>query len=140
MDVASDIYVPTWNWLIYGHHMKSGIMFHDLVKYEDREFYEKHPTFEFETINQNGQSDTFQVIAACYSKIYPDDRNVFKYYEYAGFTDEETFNQYVEGVKSISIYDTGETAVYGDQLVTLSTCAYQTEDGRFFIVGKRIGQ
>ena len=89
MDVSSDIYVPTWNWLIYGHHMKSGIMFHDLVKYEDREFYEKHPTFEFETINQNGQSDTFQVIAACYSKIYPDDRNVFKYYEYAGFTDEE---------------------------------------------------
>ena len=140
MDVSSDIYVPTWNWLIYGHHMKSGIMFHDLVKYEDREFYEKHPTFEFETINQNGQSDTFQVIAACYSKIYPDDRNVFKYYEYAGFTDEETFNQYMEGVKSISIYDTGETAVYGDQLVTLSTCAYQTEDGRFFIVGKRIGQ
>ena len=53
-------------------------------------------------------------------------------------TTEERFNEYISGVKSLSAYDTGETAEYGDQLVTLSTCAYHTEDGRFFVVGKRI--
>lgn len=137
MDVESDIYVPTWNWLIYGHHMKSGIMFHDLVKYEDREFWEKHPTFRFETLDGGGPK-TYQIIAACYSQVYPEDSDAFKYYHFGGYTDEESFYTYVDGIKALSIYDTGESAAYGDQLVTLSTCAYQTEDGRFFIVGKRV--
>ena len=145
MDAASDIYLPTCNWLIYGHHMKSGIMFHDLVKYEDRAFYEKHPTFQLDTVrvSEDGSivtdSGTYQVIAACYSRIYSDNADVFKYYEYPGITTEEEFNSYVNGVLSLSVYDTGLTAQYGDQLVTLSTCAYQTDDGRFFVVGKRIG-
>ena len=103
----------------------------------DPEFYQKHPTFQFDTIYKGGQG-TYQIIAACYSKIYDQEDDVFKYYQYAGITDEEQFNEYVAGVKAISGYDTGVTAEYGDQLVTLSTCAYQTEEGRFFIVGKRI--
>lgn len=139
MDVGSDVFLPTWNWLIYGHHMKSGIMFHDLVKFESEEFYRDHPTFTVETLNGQRQG-TYQIIAACYSQIYPEDTDVFKYYEYPGYTDEESFNTYIEGVKALSIYDTGESAVYGDQLVTLSTCAYQTEEGRFFIVGRWTGQ
>ena len=93
--------------------------------------------FEESTDSRRGQG-TYQIIAACYSKIYDQEDDVFKYYQYAGITDEEQFNEYVAGVKAISGYDTGVTAEYGDQLVTLSTCAYQTEEGRFFIVGKRI--
>ena len=137
MDAASDIFLPSCNWLGYGPHMKSGIMFHDLVNYESREFYEEHPVFQFDTIYKGGQG-TYQVIAACYSQIYDQNEDVFKYYQCAGITTEEEFNEYVAGVKSISCYDTGVTAEYGDQLVTLSTCAYQTEEGRFFVVGKRI--
>ncbi len=137
MDADSDIFIPTSNWLIYGHHMKSGIMFHDIVKYEQQDFYQKHPTFKFDTIYKGGQG-TYQIIAAGYSKIYNEDENVFKYYQYADIDSKERFDEYVAGVKSISVYETGETAEYGDQLVTLSTCTYQTEDGRFFVVGKRI--
>lgn len=137
MDAASDINLPTSNWLIYGHHMRSGIMFHDLVEYESRDFWEKHPTFQMEMINGKGV-ETYRIIAACYSKVYSKDSNEFKYYQYAGISSEEDFNTYVNGVKSIAAYDTGESAVYGDQLVTLSTCAYQTTDGRFFVVGKRV--
>ena len=40
-------------------------------------------------------------------------------------------------VKELSEYNTGVSAEYGDQLVTLSTCAYHEKNGRFFIVGKR---
>ncbi len=136
MDANSDIFIPTCNWVVYGHHMRSGIMFHDLVKYDSEEFYRKHPTFKFDTIYKGGQG-TYQVIAACYSQIYPEDSNEFKYYQYAHITTREEFEEYVNGVKSIACYETGETAEYGDQLVTLSTCAYQTDDGRFFVVAKR---
>ena len=37
------------------------------------------------------------------------------------------------------VYDTGVTANYGDQLLTLSTCEYSQEDGRFVVVCKKIG-
>ena len=137
MDADSDIFEPTPNWMVYGHHMKSGIMFHDLVKYEKKEFYQKHPTFSFDTIYKGGQG-TYQIIAAGYTKIYNEDDNVFKYYQHTALNSKEEFDEYVAGVKSISSYETGETAEYGDQLVTLSTCSYQTTDGRFFVVGKRI--
>ena len=137
MDANSDIFIPTSNFLIYGHHMKDGTMFHDLLKYDDYEFYEAHKTFEFDTIYKGGQG-TYEVIAAGYSQIFPIESTKFKYYKYAGITSESEFNEYVEGVQNIAEYDTGVTAEYGDQLVTLSTCAYHVEDGRFFVVGKRI--
>ena len=136
MDAASDIFVPTSNFLLYGHNMKNGTMFHDLLKYKDKDFYQAHKTFRFDTIYKGGQG-TYEVIAAGYSKIYPEDSNAFKYYQYAGITSESDFNEYVKGVKSLSQYNTDVTAEYGDQLVTLSTCAYHEKNGRFFVVGKR---
>ena len=36
------------------------------------------------------------------------------------------------------MYEIEETANYGDQLITLSTCDYHTEDGRFAVVAKKI--
>ena len=137
MDAASDIFVPTSNFLIYGHNMKNGTMFHDLLKYEDRDFYEEHPTFKFDTIYKGGQG-TYEVIAAGYTRIYPQDSGKFKYYQYPAITTESEFYEYLKGVRSLSAYDTGVTAEYGDQLVTLSTCAYHVDDGRFIVVGKRI--
>ncbi|MEG1847706.1 MAG: class B sortase, partial [Lachnospiraceae bacterium] len=34
--------------------------------------------------------------------------------------------------------DTGVTAAYGDSLITLSTCDYQEDNGRFVVVAKKI--
>ena len=136
MDAVSDIFVPTSNFLIYGHNMKNGTMFHDLLEYEDKAFYEQHPTFKFDTIYKGGQG-TYQVIAAGYTQIYPQDSKKFKYYQYAGMTTETEFYEYLRGVREISSYDTGVSAEYGDQLITLSTCAYHVEDGRFIVVAKR---
>ena len=38
----------------------------------------------------------------------------------------------------MSLYDTGVTAEYGDQLLTLSTCDYQEKNGRFVVVARKI--
>jgi sortase B len=35
------------------------------------------------------------------------------------------------------LYDTGETAVYGDEILALSTCEYTHADGRLVILAKR---
>ena len=94
MDASSDIFIPTSNFLIYGHHMKNGTMFRDIEKYNDYDFYKDHKTFQFDTIYKGGQG-TYEVIAAGYSQIYPKDSTEFKYYQYAGMTSQSDFNEYV---------------------------------------------
>ena len=136
MDASSDIFVPTSNFFIYGHNMKNGTMFHDLLDYDDESFYQSHKTFKFDTIYKGGQG-TYEIVAVGYSRIYPENSGEFKYYQYAGITSEEDFNEFVDGVKGLSLYDTGVEPEYGDQLVTLSTCTNEDEDGRFFVVGRR---
>ena len=39
-----------------------------------------------------------------------------------------------------ALYDTGVTAELGDCFLTLSTCTYHVEDGRFVVVAKEIGR
>ncbi len=127
--------VPTDNVIIYGHNMNSGTMFHDIIRYEDESFFEEHRTFSFDTIYEDG---TYEVIAAFYGEILADDSEAFKYYEFVNANDEEEFMGFVENVKAMSIYDTGVEVSYGDKLITLSTCAYHVEDGRFAVVAKKI--
>lgn len=139
MDALSDIFKPTANWMIYGHHMLNGTMFGDLEKYQDKAFWETHKTFQFDTIYKGGQG-TYEVIAAFHARILPVDSTGFKYYNYAGITAKSDFYDYVTNIKKDADYDTGVTAKYGDQLVTLSTCSYfiAGHTGRFAVVGKRI--
>ena len=133
----------TWNWLIYGHNMKFGTMFHDLLEYDSRDFWEKHSTFTFRDIVSAGEGKVvteageYEIVAACRSRIREKDSKEFKYYQYSGCMEEKTFNEFVAGIKKESLYDTGIEPEYGDQLVTVSTCAYHTEEGRFYIVGRK---
>ena len=48
------------------------------------------------------------------------------------------FNAFMSNVRAMAAYDTGVDAAFGDQILTLSTCTYHTEKGRFVIVAKRV--
>ena len=79
----------------------------------------------------------YEIMAVFYSRVYyKDEQNVFRYYYFVNAKDENEYNNYVKQSKDASIYDTGVTAKYGEQLLTLSTCEYSQEDGRFVIVAK----
>lgn len=123
------------NYSIFGHHMNSGTMFAGLLKYKDESYCKEHPKIYFDTLKDLGE---YEVMAAFYSKAYNEtDTDVFRYYNYTNLSDEETFNEYVNNVKSAALYDTGVDAKYGDQLITLSTCSYHTDNGRFVVVARR---
>ena len=74
------------------------------------------------------------------SRVYQKDEVVFKYYQFIDANSEEEFNSYMKEMAALSFYDTGVTASYGDQLLTLSTCDYEEEDGRFVVVAKRVDE
>lgn len=123
------------HYLIYGHNMKNGTMFHALLNYKDAEFWKEHPTITFDTLQEGG---VYTVIGAFYSRVYyQDERDVFRFYAYPDLSDPGSFSQYVDNVAAASLYDTGETAEYGDTLLTLVTCSYHTENGRFVVVARK---
>lgn len=126
----------TDNILIYGHNMKSGTMFHGLLDYQTEEFYQNHQYIKFDTLEGEG---TYKVIAAFYTQVYSDDDTAhYHYYDFFDAGNEEDFDEYVQFVKSNTAYTIPETAEYGDQLITLSTCAYHVKNGRFVVVAKKI--
>ena len=136
LDKDYDWDIPSSNLLIYGHNNKNGNMFQDLLKYEDESYYKNHPTIQFTTVDEDS---TYEIIAVFKSRVYyKSEKNVFRYYYFINAENEEEYNYYVEESKKASLYDTGKTAEYGDQLLTLSTCEYSQEDGRFVIVAKKI--
>lgn len=135
MDTACDVKLPSTNYIIYGHNMRSGKMFGSLDQYESEKFYKEHHQIEFDTIYEKG---TYEVMYVFRSRVYQKDEVVFKYYQFIDANSEEEFNSYMSEMAAISLYDTGVTASYGDQLLTLSTCDYEEEDGRFVVVAKRV--
>ena len=72
------------------------------------------------------------------SKVYYTTDTDFKYYQFFGSDDPEEFQNYVDNVKALSLYEIEAGASFGDQLVTLSTCEYSVENGRLAIVAKKV--
>lgn len=135
MDYQCDAVKGNDNMILYGHHMKSGKMFGGLQKYSKKNYYEKHPYIQFDTIYEKG---TYQVMYVFRSKVYSEEEITFKYYQFINAASEQEFISTMNEMAALSLYDTGVSASYGDKLLTLSTCDYQESKGRFVVVAKQV--
>ena len=135
LDKDCSIYPRSTNLILYGHHMRSGRMFGQLNKYSSEKFYKEHKYIQFDTIYEKG---TYEVMYVFRSKIYEESEIVFKYYQFTDAVSETEFESNMKQMADMSLYDTGVSAEYGDELLTLSTCDYYTSDGRFVVVAKKI--
>lgn len=120
------------NIIIHGHNMKNGSMFASLFLYEKKEFWQQHPRLEFYTLNEK---QIYDLIAVFPTEVYNDELE-FKYHTLINAADKNDFDNYIAGAKKASLYETNQTAQYGDYLLTLSTCAYHTANGRFVILAR----
>ncbi len=127
MDPESD------NLIIYGHNMKNGSMFASLMKYQKETYWEEHPTILFSTLHEERE---YEIVSAFYDKVYYQHEKCFKFYQFIDARDEAHFNEATDYYYEHALYDTGVTAEYGDRLITLVTCAYHIENGRFVVVAR----
>lgn len=135
LDKDFDLENGSSNYLIYGHRNKQGLMFEDLLKYAKEDFYKEHKQIRFTTLKEDS---IYEVLSVFYSRVYYEkEKNVFRYYYFVNARNEEEYNEFINESKKASIYDTGVNAIYGEQLLTLSTCEYSQEDGRFAVVCKK---
>lgn len=136
LDKNFDLVNGSSNYLIYGHRNKKGLMFEDLIKYAKEDFYKEHTKIKFTT---NKEDSIYEILSVFYSRVYyKSEQNVFRYYYFVNASNEQEYNEFINNAKKVSLYDTGVVAEYGEQLLTLSTCEYSQEDGRFAIVCKKI--
>ena len=120
------------NIVLYGHHMRSGAMFATIVNYQKKQFLQKHPVIYFSTLYEEGEYEIFAAIAT-------DLRSAKKLrcYTFVNAADEADFHAFIAGLRAASFYETDVEVKYGDDLLTLSTCAYHTNEGRLIIVARR---
>lgn len=135
LDTDSSLGSGSTNLIIHGHNMKSGAMFGDLEEYKKENYYLDHKTMILYT---KEYQRNYEVIAVFYTQVYKKTDDVFKFYKYFMAETEEEFMDFYDNIKALSIYDTGVTAEFGDRFLTLSTCSYQVENGRFVVIAKEV--
>ncbi len=130
----ADIFAHSSNITLYGHNMGDGSMFAALHQYANKDFYDGHAYINFDTLTSH---QTYKIIAVF--ETTDDWKTGFAYHEFVDGSEWE-FHNFITECKTLSLYDTGETAVYGDKLLTLSTCDNNLMDdhGRFVVVAKKV--
>lgn len=143
---------PSSNLIIYGHKRPDSAtsgMFRDLSNYNSKSYASSH---KYITLSTTSETRKYQVMSAFYSEVYKKSDTCFKYYEQYNFFTQSEFNYFYNNVKKMSLYDTGVSASFGDEFITLSTCAWYDQNGnwigtsddedhntgRFVVIAKRV--
>ena len=129
---SCDVFAPSDNVTIYGHHMKDGSMFAKLDKFRDQSFWEEYHTIQFDTLYEHHTYTIFAVFTTTASV-----GEGFAYHQFEEAADEADFDAFITACKALSLYDTGITPEYGDKLICLSTCEYSQINGRLVVVAVR---
>ncbi len=108
--------------IIYGHNMKDGSMFGDLKLFKDESYALSNRYIQIEDLYK---TRTYLVIASYYDIA---DSSIIQTY----FSDD-TYEKYLEVILDKSQIDYGYELNTSDQLLTLVTCTYEVDDGRYFI-------
>ena len=114
------------NTIMYAHHMRNGSMFAELEGYRNQEYYEQHKQLILQT--PDGVY-TLEPFAGLLADGYSD-------YVQIEFADDESFMAYVNGMREQSTFQSDVSVTAADRIVTMSTCRYDTENGRYAVFAK----
>lgn len=128
------------NLVIYGHNLKSGLMFSRFNLLSKGTLFRARQLTTL-TLSTLYEQHIYKVFAVMIVNANAEEEPVFNYIR-TQFTDEE-FTQFVDDVRSRSLYDFGDVDVTADdELLTLSTCSNKREvhlsDGRTVVVARKL--
>lgn len=126
------------NITLFGHSMANGTYFRKVLDYKNGvDFVKKHYIINFDTRWEENQ----YVVVACFLiGIYDwqDDEPLFEYFKCRNFDTEEDYNYFYENIMHRSYYLSDIECHYGDEFLTLSTCAYDFSDSRYVVVARKV--
>lgn len=135
LDCRNDIKKPSTNLIVYGHNMKNGTMFGGLKKYLDEDYINGHNQIRFDTLYEKQQ---YEVIAVGLSEVGYQDDGANRYYDFIEADSAEDVQEFLKTIRECAVYDRTQGVTESDHFLTLSTCNSYVEDGRLFVVAKKI--
>ncbi len=116
------------HFIIYGHNTEVDSHFTPLMNYKNEDFLKKHKTIEMSTVKGNYKWEIFSV--------YITDTDFF--YIDTSFKDLNEYGNFLNTLKSKSMFDTKISISSSDTILTLSTCEYSRVNGRFVVQAKLV--
>lgn len=114
------------NTVIYGHHMKNGMMFSPLEKYKNQAFYDANPTITLLTPNGD-----YYIELIC-GTVEDGNTQFIDFY----FNNENDFVEYIESLRARSTFVSDVELMPEDRIVSLCTCSYEWSNARFMVIGR----
>lgn len=134
LDSLCDISKPSKNLILYGHNMRDGSMFGNLLKYDNLDFYKERPVIMFDTLDEQGD---WKIISVFKTNTLEEQGELFNYLM-IDFSNDKDFLDFVYNVKIRSLIDTPVDIGKNDRLITLSTCSYELKDFRTVVVARKV--
>ncbi len=108
------------NLILYGHHMKDGTMFKDLVKYKDVDFFKENDIIYLDVDGEILEYEIFAVIVTDGDSDYIS----------IDFNNSDEFLNYIEKIKRNSLLKRDIIFNGDEDILTLSTCSYEFDNAR----------
>ena len=135
LDYRADLKKPSDNLVIYGHNMRDGTMFEELLNYKDPDYYRAHPLIRFDSVYEEAE---YRVVSVFITNTLKSHGELFEYHNFINSPSDDSFDQFLYGIQIRSILNTGVDVRAGDKLLTLSTCSYEFKGARFVVVARKL--
>lgn len=141
LDMYCGVDTLSRNSTIYGHNFDDDLIFDDLHKYQDVEFFKENPLIEFNTLYKDYK---WKIIAAFHTNGSADGDNGYLFYYIAADMGNKNFMEFYDELQQRSYIHTGVDVVETDKILTLSTCTYffdkngKLENARFVVVARLV--
>ena len=109
-------------------------MFKQLNGYKEEIFYKEHPNIK---LYLHEQKYEYEITVVYVTNV----ANGGSYYNYLHWnTRKEQLNYLQQKMAGYQIYDTGKKVMETDELLSLSTCEYSSDNGRLIVQARRKGE
>ena len=132
MDYRSDI--GGKNMMMHGHSMANGTMFAGVLNFDSLDVYKDAPVLTFNTIYEKSK---WKIIAVIKVNTQEYHGPLFNYLR-SNFSSDYDFLNYVYQIRERSVIDCPVTVNEDDELITLSTCAYDFDNFRQAIIARKV--
>ncbi len=130
------------NITLYGHSMRDGSFFRHILDYKSSskgvDLINKAYVIDFDT---RWEESRYVIVSAFLIGIYDwqdEDEELFEYFKVRNIDSQEEFDYFYDNIMLRSYYNSGVECEYGDEFLTLSTCAYDFDNSRFVVVARKV--
>jgi len=110
--------------VIYGHNMKSGMMFGSLDEYKRQRHYDEHPYMYLYTEDANYR---IELLYGCVIGAGQWRERAFMY--------KENINALIAYAADNTTFESVAKYSEGDRVIAMSTCSYEFEGARYVVIG-----